>query len=269
MCPVYTGSRGMPRRGDASRIFIRCYQDVNPLLPCPTVLFRIKRCGSYVPRGTISDLAQFSPSRAHAERSERKMPDTRQIPKRRDDPDRKLPQVDGTQNSEADTEVPVIAQAHEKMVDLCALQDQDFPDFIMLPGGKELVSRVFAINQQEEPISGQLRINDDRLKNLRKPVDITEPQPFARAEPGAVNADIIQMDLMKIRASKIFLETLFAKGAARFAGGYLCVRCCRDAANQQACAVRMGREQMLDLGILLQSNHVLGGDHVYLVKFEQ
>jgi hypothetical protein len=52
------------------------------------------------------------------------------------------------------------------MVQLGPLKDRNFPDIILLPGRVQLVTRVFALDQ-EQPVRRQFRMDDDRLEILK------------------------------------------------------------------------------------------------------
>lgn len=75
--------------------------------------------GPRVPRGTAySHLAEFPSGRTYAQRSERDVADPRNIAERSNHPDRKLLQVNRTQDAEAEAEVAVIIETNDQVVQL-------------------------------------------------------------------------------------------------------------------------------------------------------
>src|SRR5512135_3361136 len=111
-------------------------------------------------------------------------------------------------------------------------------------------------------------MDHDSLEDLGKPVDIPEPEPLTGAEARTVYAYIMERDLLEVSAAEILLKALFSGRTPCFSGGDSRIGRDRQAADQEAGAVGMGRQQVFDLGPLLDGDHIPGGKHVDLVEFK-
>ncbi len=61
-------------------------------------------------------------------------------------------------------------------------------------------------------------MDHDRLKDLRKLIDVAEAQSLTGAEARAVDPDVMERDLLKVRAAEILLKALFPGCPPRFRG---------------------------------------------------
>ena len=75
-----------------------------------------------------------------------------------------------------------------------------------------------------KPVRGKFGMNHDPLQNLRKLVHIPEAKPLAGAQARAMDADVMQRDILVIRSPEIFLEPLFPNGKPGLARGCLRIR---------------------------------------------
>ena len=83
-----------------------------------------------------------------------------------------------------------------------------------------------------------------------------------------MDADIVQVYLMKISSPKVFFKALFPHGLTRLTGRDLCIGRHRKPLDKQSRAVRVRLEKMVYLVPFLQGDYIPGRNHVCFVEFE-